>query len=265
MEEENYTQDEGANEFPAEGTQEDAAPAIGDMGAEAAPHSEEMQDADENARFAAARRRAEAEAAQKYGAEQDRLIAELLHGQENPYTGMPITTRAEYDAYREQAAEQERGTNLQQTEADSALLEQALRQSPLMQQAQQMLARVEQAEQQRALSGKLAEIAALDPSVRSIDDLMRSPHFDEFDRLVRQGYRLADAYKLAHFDTLTEKRSAAARQAALNAIGGKSHLTQTRGAAGDEVVVPAETLAMYRSAFPKWTEKQIIADYKKHR
>ena len=116
-----------------------------------------------------------------------------------------------------------------------------------------------------ALAGKLAEIRALDPEVNGLDDLLRMPNFAEFDRLVRRGCGLTEAYKLANFDRLSERRSAAARQAAMNALRGKRHLTATGGGAGEDVAIPQETLELYRAAFPQWSDRRILADYKKHK
>lgn len=134
-----------------------------------------------------------------------------------------------------------------------------------IQQAQRAVEQTRQAEGERALQEQIRTIGLLDPSVKSIGDLMAMPNFAEFDARVRQGYSLTDAFKIVNFDALSQKRSAAAKQAALNALQGKNHLTPTAGGAGEDIIIPAETLEFYKAAFPEWSEKQILADYKKHR
>lgn len=263
-ENEDIPQDVGENEAPEEGTQEDAAPALEEQDTGDSAQSPEAQTPDENAIYAAARRRAEAEAERKYSLEQDKLITDIFGGQVSPYTGRVINNKAEFDVYRQQYEREQQEQQFQQAGIDPAMLNQLIEQNPKVQQASMLIEQTRMAEGQRAMEAQVAELAKFDPSVKSMSDVMAMPTFGEFDRLVRQGHSITDAYKLANFDTLSEKRSAAAKQAALNAMNGKSHMTQTKGGAGDDVVVPAETLAMYRSAFPKWTEKQIIEDYKKH-
>lgn len=223
-----------------------------------------QQTPEENAAFAAARRRAEAEYRQQLQAEQDKLISQIYAGQVNPYTGRPITNKAEYDAFMRQHQQEEQRAQYEQAGVDPDILNQLIAQNPTVQQAQQVIEQAQMAEGQRALEAQVAEITKLDPSVKSMQDIMAMPTFADFDAKVRQGYSIADAYKLANFDTLGQKRSAAAKQAALNAVNGKSHLTATTGGAGEDVIVPPETMDFYRQAFPGWTEAQIMADYKKH-
>ena len=230
----------------------------------AQPAEPAQQTPEENAAFAAARRRAEAEYKQQLQAERDKLISQIYDGQVNPYTGRPITNMAEYEAFQQQLQAEQRRAQYEQAGVDPDLIGQLIEQSPTVQQAKQMIEQEQMAKGQRALEAQVAEIAKIDPSIKSMQDIMAMPSFADFDAKVRQGYSLADAYKLVNFDTLAQKRSAAAKQAALNAVNGKSHLTATTGGAGEDVIVPPETMDFYRQAFPGWTDAQIMADYKKH-
>ncbi|WP_462385253.1 hypothetical protein [Intestinibacillus massiliensis] len=267
---EELTQDVGVNvtETPVEAG--DAIPPTGEIdtvqpeadGAQPVGHRE--QTPEENAQFAAARRRAEAEFNQRLQAEQDKLIAQVYAGQVNPYTGRPITNKAEYDAFIEQHQQEEQRQQYEQAGIDPDMLNQLIAQNPTVQQAQQVIEQAQIAEGKRALESQVAEIGKIDPSIKSLADIIAMPTFQEFDTKVRQGYSIADAFRLANFDTLGKKRSAAAKQAALNAMNGKSHLTATTGGAGEDVIVPQETMDFYRQAFPGWTDAQIMADYKKH-
>ena len=220
------------------------------------------QTPEQNAAFAAARRRAEAQAAVRSQAEQDALVERIYRGQTNPYTGKPIRSVRDLNEYEQQY----QADQMRQAGIDPGVLTQMIEQNPVVQQARQMIAKMQQEEGQRYIEGQVAEISKVDPSIKSFADLTKAETFPQFDAMVRRGYSLVDAYKIVNFDRLTGQRAAAAKQQALNSVNGKSHLNPTKGAGnGEDVVVPEETMAMYRSAFPNWTKQQIIEDYKKHK
>ena len=250
-----------------ENEQESAAPAPETTGegeneqgnAEPAPA---VQTPEENAAFAAARRRAQHNAAIRAQAEKDALVKRLCQGQNNPYTGRPITSEREWNEYEQQyQAEQ-----LRQSGIDANTLNRMIENNPVVQQARQMTARMQQEEGNRALQKQIEEVSKIDPSVTDFQSLVSHPNFQQFNARVMQGYSIVDAFKLANYDQITGKKAAAAKQAALNSVNGKNHLNPTKSAgSGEDIVVPEETMAMYRSAFPKWTKQQIIDDYKKHK
>lgn len=220
------------------------------------------QTPEQNAAFAAARRRAEAQAAVRSQAEQDALVERIYRGQTNPYTGKPIRSVRDLNEYEQQYQQDQ----MRQAGIDPSVLNQMIENNPAVQQARQMTAKMQQEEGQRYIEGQVAEIGKVDPAIKSFSDLTKAETFPQFDAMVRRGYSLVDAYKIANFDRLTGQRAAAAKQQALNSVNGKNHLNPTKGAGnGEDVVVPEETMAMYRSAFPSWTKQQIIEDYKKHK
>lgn len=243
---------ETAPETAAEGENEQAH-------AEPAPAE---QTPEQNAAFAAARRRAEAQAAARSQAEKDALVERIYRGQNNPYTGRPIRSVRDLNEYEQQYQQDQ----MRQAGIDPGVLNQMIENNPAVQQAKVMTARMRQEAGQRALEEQIAEIGKIDPSVTDFQTLVQHPNFQQFDARVRQGYSLVDAFKLANYDQITGKKAAAAKQQALNSVNGKNHLNPTKSAGtGEDVVVPEETMAMYRSAFPKWTKQQIIDDYKKHK
>lgn len=65
-----------------------------------------VQTDEENARYAAMRRKAEADAEKRMNAELDKSIASL--GLTDPYTNKPITNHAEMQAYRQRFVEEQR-------------------------------------------------------------------------------------------------------------------------------------------------------------
>lgn len=254
----------GENEQGAEAVAE-PAPETAAEGENEQAHAEPApaeQTPEQNAAFAAARRRAEAQAAARSQAEKDALVERIYRGQNNPYTGMPIRSVRDLNEYEQQYQQDQ----MRQAGIDPGVLNQMIENNPAVQQAKVMTARMRQEAGQRALEEQIAEIGKIDPSVTDFQTLVQHPNFQQFDARVRQGYSLVDAFKLANYDQIIGKKAAAAKQQALNSVNGKNHLNPTKSAGtGDDVVVPEETMAMYRSAFPNWTKQQIIEDYKKHK
>lgn len=76
----------------------------------------------------------------------------------------------------------------------------------------------------RLLDEQLRIIESVDPAVKSLADLRTQPEFGHFDKLVKSGMTISDAYKLACFDRLGRQQAAAARQAAINDVRAKEHL-----------------------------------------
>lgn len=238
------------------------------------------QNAEQNAKFAAARRKAEAErdaAVEKAKAEAQAEAARVINeafknsGLVNPYTKQPITTKEEYDAYRQRYEAERKKAMMRKSGMSDADFDAFVQNLPEVREAREAKEQAEQAKreaQQAAARVKvdeqLKEIGALDPSIRSMEDLAKMPTYPKFYELVKKGNTLTDAFKLANYDALTKGAAAGARQAALNAAQGKQHMgqTQTRGAGA--VSVPAEVMEQYRAFNPDATEAEIRAHYAKN-
>lgn len=247
----------------AEAKTDDASDAQTDAGAEQQAE-QPAQTPEVNALLAAARRRAEVEAAQKAQLEKDAIVARAYGGQVNPYTGMPITTEAELKAYQAAYQQEQQQQAMAQAGLSPELLNQMIEQTPAVQQAKAVVAQQQQVLGQQLLSEQIKAISALDPSVQSLADISKMETFGQFDTMVKQGYSLVDAYKLANFDALAAKRAGAARQRAINQTAGKAHLKSTQGKeSGQAVVVPPDVRAMYREMNPGISDKEIAKHYAK--
>lgn len=257
--------EEGVNEQPnaeaapedtgeqAEALTEEEQPAEGQDSAE--PAAPDTQDAQTNAQFAAARRRAEAEFQARLQREKDELVRETYAGQVNPYTGRPIMSVADLDEYKRQAREDQ----LKQAGLDPAVLHEIVENNPAVRQARELTAHLQAQQGEMALEREVAEIGRLDPTIKSAADLMRHPNSEAFNAYVQKGYGLADAFRLANFDRLSGKKAAAAKQATMNSLSGKSHLSPTKGGAGGDVTVTAEEMETFRALNPDATDKEIKA------
>ena len=235
---------------------------------------------DEDARFAAARRKAEAErdaaiakARQDAQAEAQKTIDQFFanSGLVNPYTRQPIQSKAEYEAYRARF-EAERKQELMQKSGMSPEEYQTyvndlpeVRAAKQAKEAADKVAReARKREAKLRVEEQLKEIQAIDPSVKDISDLSRMETYPKLYELVKRGYSISDAFKLANYDTLTARKAEASKQAVINAAKSKEHLSSTKSRGSGAVSVPADVAADYRLWNPDMTDDEIQKDYQKY-
>ena len=269
---------EKQTEEAAAGTAEDGGQSAGGDGRES--QTQKRQTPEQNAQFAAARRKAEAErdaaiakAKEDARAEAQRTIDEAFRnsGLTNPYTKKPITTKAEYDEYRARFEEEKKARILKKSGMTDEEFRQFVEGLPEVRQAREAKEAAETAErkarEQQAklkVEEQLKEISALDPTIKGLEDLARMETYPKLYELVQRGYTIADAFKLANYEALTGRAAAASRQAAINAAQGKQHLSQTtqRGTGG--VNVPEDVKEEYRAFNPGITDEEIQKHYNRY-
>lgn len=273
METEVETTEAGANEQEVAETASIGPDETGENEPETAEPAAEGQSVEDNARFAAARRRAEAQFNQRIELERqaarDEMIRQMYDGQLDPYTNRPISSEADLRAYQQAyQREQEQLTRnqMQQAGFDPDILDRMIENNPKVKRAEQLTAQFEAAEGERKMNEAIKEISHLDPSITDVAALANHPNAPVFNEYVNRGYSLVDAFRLANFDTLTGKKAAAAKQQAMNNVNGKSHLTTTAGnAGGDDVVIDPQEMQMMKHAFPNLTHAQLVAKFKKYK
>ncbi len=204
------------------------------------------------------------------GALSDSVIRGL--GITDPYTGKPVTTKAEYDAYRERVYQERRSflrerTGMSDTEIDDfiSMDPKVRRAAEDGERAREIMESERQRHARERVDAEVRKISAMDPGVKSIADLTSGEKYPEMLELVKRGYDLSDAWKLANFDRLQGMAQAASRQAAINSGAGRSgfQVTRSQGAGNDTVSVPKDVLEMYRALNPEMTDAEIRADYNK--
>ena len=111
----------------------------------------------------------------------------------------------------------------------------------------------------------MEQLNKLDPSVKTIDDILQSPSRGAILEKVNAGYSLLDAYKIVNFDKLTTANTAASKQAAINAMRGKEHMTPTGGVTdtSTDMEIPVAELGRWKEMFPDATEKELKEKYTK--
>lgn len=252
----------GANE------QEAAAPA-GESQDGAEPEqkpSEEsghhVQTDEENARYAAVRRRAEADAEKRMNAELDKSIASL--GLTDPYTNKPITNHSEMQAYRQRFVEEQRKEMQEKAGMSPEDYQRFVDSLPEVQEGKKAQQKVMDLEIRAKIDSQMREIQMISPEIKSMEDLSKLDNFEKLYDMVGKGYELADAYKVLNYDRLTAKAAEVAKQQALNSIGGKNHLQPVTPRGQGAVPVPVDVAAEYRALMPEATDAEIQAHYNKY-
>jgi hypothetical protein len=223
----------------------------------------EPQSAEVNSQFAAARRKAEEESANKINginSEFKRLFGNIV----NPVTGKNIESYTDYIQAVEYQRKEATNKMLQEKGIEPSVIERLINESPTMRQAQQILEENKKAEASRQLEADLKVLSAIEPSIKSIDDVANHPSYDRVLGYVQNGLGLADAFKLANFDSLASKKSEAVKQAAVNQAKSKNHMETTNGVAvASETLapIPPGVLGKWRSAYPELSMEQLTKKY----
>ncbi len=214
------------------------------------------QPPEERTKYAAARRRAERERDVMLARERehhvhqmDELIAGL--GIVDPQTGDPVETKAAYDAYL--ASRSLRGGEDEGKKVQEAVPEDF----------QRRLARAIQARSE--IERDMAEISRLEGAPQTLTALHVSPNWPEIDARLRRGYSLLDAYRLVNMDSMNERRTAAARQRAINAMMQKQHMQRTEQRGSGAMAVPADVKAAYRAINPGASDGEIARHYARYK
>lgn len=261
---------------PGEGGEPAGKPSAEEPGTPAVPPVEPAeQSAEERHQQAAQRRQREQNALDRANqARVDKIYADMFQGQTDPFTGKAITTEAEYRAYQANKQKQDQEKAMQEAgikpEVISSLIDQRVAQHPAVVAAQQaaQAARAQQAmaaEQQAksAVAAEMQKITAIDPTIKSLDDIAKMSTAKDFNRYVQMGNTLEDAFYLANRKDLEQKRLAAAKQTAINQTRSKQGLFSGAGEGAAGVSVPAEQAAAYREWFPDATDEEIAKNWTK--
>lgn len=271
--------EEDGSESEPDGAAANGNSAQGDGGIGAQQNKQEggaAQARDDNARFAAARRKAEAErdeAIRKIRAESDEYVSGAIKalGIISPYTGKVIETKAEYDDYIVRQSDIKRKQIVEKAGMSDAEYKEFVESLPEVRAAREAQAAAESAKKDAQsaaakveIGEEIKKITALDPSVASLADIAKLPSYPEIYDMVKRGYKLYDAFRLANFDGLSGKQAAAAKQAALNSVAGKGQLSRTASRGTGGASVPADIMEQYRALNPDATDAEIVKHYRKY-
>lgn len=269
-------------ETDAQGEKEQdiTAPAVEGEGSETVTEGGK-QSPEDNSRYAAARRKAEAErdaavlkAREESAAETRKEIEETIGalGLLNPYTKQPIRTLEDLRAFREGRQQESKNKLMRAAGMTEEQYQQFVADLPEVKAAREQQSAADEAakkvmanEARTKLAEQMAEITALDPEIKTVEDLKNMENYDRFYALVKKGNSLSDAYKLVNMDKIMAGNTAATRQAAINAANSKNHLDRTTTRGAGAVTVPKDVADMYRAFDPKITDAEIQRHYSKYK
>lgn len=223
----------------------------------------EPQSAEVNSQFAAARRKAEEESANKINGinnEFKRLFGNIV----NPVTGKNIESYSDYLQAVEYQRKEATNKMLQEKGIEPDVLERIINESPAIREAQQILEENKKAEANRQLEADLKVLSEIEPSIKTIEDVAKHESYEKVLAYVQNGLGLADAFKLANYDSLVTKKSEAVKQAAVNQAKSKNHMETTNGVAvASETLtpIPSGLLAKWKTAYPELSMEQLTKKY----
>lgn len=208
--------------------------------------------------YAAARRRAEAE--------KNREIDEIIKGMgwTDPYTQQPISSKADYDAYKSKFQEDQRKKIAEKSGMTDDEFNEYIAELPEVKEAREAKEQAQQAQIQAQISEELRQISALDPSVHTVNDVLTGENADQVKAYIGRGMTMLEAFKLANYERLRSVSAEDERRHAAENAASKSHLTQSRSRGQGMSAVPKETMQYYKMYFPNMTDAEIQRDYNKY-
>lgn len=236
------------------------------------------QSREERHRQAEARRKAERESdraqiRQEIEAESskkmDSIVASM--GRVNPFTKKPITTMAELEEYNQENDRRKRAQRLEKLGLSQEDFDSLIEDHPAVKAAKAATAELNEqkahlirAQQNEELRAEMAEIARIDPNIKSPADLMNHPLYSEVKKLVQEnGHSIAEAFRIATEPQRARELNDKVRQSTAQAAAGKNHLSAINSAGGttQQVVVPPDVLKNYRLSKPNMTLEEARAKY----
>lgn len=216
-----------------------------------------------NAAFASMRR--ELEATKRQQQEIDAMYARQYGGYTNPETGQPITSAKDYFEAMEAQERMQMRAQLQESNIDPRVIDNMIANSPAVRQAQAVTAELNSYRATQMLNDDFKKVLAFDSTKQSEEDILNDPSYMSVIDFVQRhpGTRFDEAYKIVNFERLTSSKGDAAKQAVINQIKSKNHLsTGTSVDVGDsEDEIPASLVEHYKELFPEKNMKELKALY----
>lgn len=228
----------------------------------AEPDTTQGQSDELNSQFAAARRKAE-EAYNKKLSGINGEVKRLFGNVVNPVTGKNIESFEDYVQACDYQQRQTLNQALTDKGIDPGLIEQMVNNSPAIRQAQQILENNQKAEVQKQLDDDLKAVTAMAPEIKTLQDLEKHESYAAVLEYVNKGLRIPDAFKLANYDSLSTRNTAAAKQAAINMTRSKAHLETTNGVSDSSnfADIPENELSTWKKYFPGLSDEELKKKY----
>ena len=229
---------------------------------ETQPEQPEVQNVDVNAIYAEARRTAEANARKAQKAIDEEYVRRFGH-LNNPVTGQPIRSQADYLAALDAQEEMKAKAKLQEQGIDPSLIDNAVANNPIVRQAQTVMAKAQQEQVFGQIGTEVQILHQIDPSINTVFDV--PPDVVNIVTRSNGAINLVDAYKIANFGKVSQSQQEAIKQTAINQAKGKQHLAPVNGVSTPEegVEIPENLLAMWKEYFPDASKAELKKMYNK--
>lgn len=225
------------------------------------PEQPEVQNVvDTNAIYAEARRVAEANARKAQKAIDDEYVRRFGH-LNNPITGQPIRSQADYLAALDAQESLKTKAQLQEKGIDPALIDNAVANNPIVRQAQTVMAQAQQNQIFEQIGADVNVLHQLDPTINTVFDV--PPDVVNIVTRSNGAINLVDAYKIVNFGKVSQTQQEAIKQQAINQAKGKQHLSPVNGVSTPDegVEIPESELAIWKEAFPDASKAELRKKY----
>ena len=116
---------------------------------------------------------------------------------------------------------------------------------------------------QKQLDEDIKAVTAMAPEIKSLEDLEKHASYASVLEYVNIGLRLPDAFKLANFESISTRQTAAAKQAAINQARSKGHLETTTSVSDSSNLadIPENEISKWREYFPGLSDEELKKKY----
>ena len=271
---------------PAEEPEETEEETADEEDAEEEVSEEEGQSDEENAKYAAARRKAEkerdlaverarTEERQAVMAEVEKRIARMQMN--DPYAGKVVSNLDDLESYHSHLSgekEKEIMDELKEYGFDEGrikeIVDTLVAARPEVRQAGEAMERLNKLEekaQQEHLNNifeaELEKIREIDPTIRTAEDLFASENEAAMTALIKKNYSISDAYFIANREKLMERAASAGAQQTRNNAANKGHLNSSSPHGTGGITVPDDVMSEFRLINPNASDDEIRAFYQR--
>lgn len=247
---------------------------------------EEGQSEEENAKYAAARRKAEKERdiaverarneeRQAVMAEVEKRIARMQMN--DPYAGKVVSNLDDLESYHSHLSgekEKEIVEELKEYGFEESRINEIINtlvaNRPEVRQAGEAMERLNKLEekaQQEHLNNifesELDKIREIDPTIRNAEDLFASENEAAMTELIKKNYSISDAYFIANREKLMERAASAGAQQTRNNAANKGHLNAISPHGTGGITVPEDVMSEFRLINPNASDDEIRAFYQR--
>lgn len=247
---------------------------------------EEGQSDEENAKYAAARRKAEkerdiaverarTEERQAVMAEVEKRIARMQMN--DPYAGKVVSNLDDLESYHSHLSgekEKEIMDELKEYGFDEGrikeIVDTLVAARPEVRQAGEAMERLNKLEekaQQEHLNNifesEMEKIREIDPTIRTAEDLFASENEAAMTALIKKNYSISDAYFIANREKLMERAASAGAQQTRNNAANKGHLNSSSPHGTGGITVPEDVMSEFRLINPNASDDEIRAFYQR--